>query len=217
VELTADLDACLREFAGSESVEVLENGARVATFNGLSWELRGAPAKPLLRLWSDQYDLTRRVLGIADHSEQRLALAIERFGRMKPGRLEFVRVEYTRSVRDVSREEFCGRLTRILSEQFPDECVESLTIASDLEHSLSGNFARGLLRRGSAQWAVLAVPLGQTTETVENSLTFGLLWLDRARQVVKRGFVEGLRLIIPKGTAGGVAHLALALRPQMSV
>ena len=91
--LTTDLEASLRELASSEAVEVRENGARVATFSALSWELRGAPAKPLLRLWSEQHNLTRQVLAIADHSDERLALAVERFGRLKPGRLEFVRVE----------------------------------------------------------------------------------------------------------------------------
>jgi hypothetical protein len=59
------VDACMRALAASESVEVRENGARVATFNALSWEPRGAPAKPLLRLWSEQHNLMRRVLSIA--------------------------------------------------------------------------------------------------------------------------------------------------------
>jgi hypothetical protein len=217
VELTADLEACLRELAASESIEVRENGARVATFSALSWELRGAPAKPLLRLWSEQYNFTRRVLAIADHSDQGLALAVERFGRLKPGRLEFVRVDFARSARDISREEFCARLSRILAEQFPDESVESLTIASDLEHSLSRSYARGLLRNGSSNWAVLAVPHGETAEPAENSLTFGLLWLDRARQIVRRGFVAGLRLIVPKGASGAVAHHVRALRPQVNI
>ena len=99
----------------------------MATFRALSWELRGAPAKPLLRLWSEQHNLTRLVLAIADHSDERLALAVERFGRLKLGRLEFVRVDFA-APRDVSREEFCARLGRFLSEQFPDESVESLTI-----------------------------------------------------------------------------------------
>jgi hypothetical protein len=62
---------------------------------------------------------------------------VERFARLKPGRLEFVRVDFARSSRDVSREEFCARLGRILSEQFPDEYLESLTIGPDLEPSLS--------------------------------------------------------------------------------
>jgi hypothetical protein len=216
VELAADLDACLRSLAASESVEVRENGARVATFNALSWELRGAPAKPLLRLWSEQYNLTRRVLAIADHSDEHLSLAVERFGRLKPGRLEFVRVDFARSDRDISREEFCARLGRILSEQFPDECVESLTIGADLEHSLSRNYARVILRSGSSRWAVLAVPFGETSDPAENSLTFGLLWLDRVRQVVRRGFVAGLRLIVPKGASAPIAHLTRGLRLQTS-
>jgi hypothetical protein len=71
-------------------VEVRENRTRVATFSALSGERRGTPAKPLLRLWPDQHNLTRRVLAIADHSEQPLALAAERFGRLKPSRLESV-------------------------------------------------------------------------------------------------------------------------------
>ena len=215
--LTTDLEASLRELASSEAVEVRENGARVATFSALSWELRGTPAKPLLRLWSEQHNLTRRVLAIADHSDERLALAVERFGRLKPGRLEFVRVDFARSPRDVSREEFCARLGRILSEQFPDESVESLTIGSDLEHSLSRSYARGLLKAGASHWAVLAVPHGDATEPPENSLTFGLLWLDRAKATVRRGFVAGLRLIVPKGASPVIAHHALVLHPQITI
>jgi hypothetical protein len=87
---------------------------------------------------------------------------VERFGRLKPGRLEFVRDDFARSNRDISREEFCARRGRILSEQFPDECLESLTVAPDLEYSLSRNHARGMLRSGSSHWAVLAVPFGET-------------------------------------------------------
>jgi hypothetical protein len=216
VALTTDLEASLRELASSEAVEVRENGARVATFSALSWELRGAPAKPLLRLWSEQHNLTRQVLAIADHSDERLALAVERFGRLKPGRLEFVRMDFTRSPKDLSREEFCAQLGRILSEQFPDESVESLTIGSDLEHSLSRSYARGLLKAGSSHWAVLAAPHGEA-EPAENSLTFGLLWLDRAKATVRRGFIAGLRLIVPKGACPVIAHQAHVLHPQITI
>jgi hypothetical protein len=198
-------------------VEVRENGTRVAPFAGLSWEVRGAADKPLLHLWSEQCNLTRRVLAITDHSEQRLALAVERFGRHKPDRLEFVRVEFDRSARDLSREEFCARLRRILSEQFPDDTLESLTIASDLEHSISGSYARGVLRRGSVYWAMLGVPDCESTDTAENSLTFGLLWLERARQSWRRGAITGLRLILPKGASRAVAHRCRALHPQLAV
>jgi len=217
VEFAAELRASLQEFTGSGAIEVRENGARVASFSGMSWEVRGSSEKPLLHLWSEQFNLTRRVLAITDHSEQRLALAVERFGRTKPDRLEFIRREFERAAREMSREEYRDRLNRLLAEQFPDETVESLAASADLEHSLSGNYIRGLLRRGSAYFAVLAVPQGESSDTVDNSLTFALLWQEHARHSSHRGTVAGLRLILPKNTSSIVAHRLKALDPQMTL
>src|SRR5713226_6076020 len=177
MEFAAELQASLQEFTASGIVEVRENGGCVASFSGMCWEVRGNGEKPLLHLWSEQFNLTRRVLAITDHSEHRLALAVERFGRSKPDRLEFIRREFEREAHAVSREEFRDRLSHLLAEQFPDETLESLTVSQDLEHSFSGNYARGILRRGSSYIAVLAVPTGESTDTADNSLTFGLLWL----------------------------------------
>lgn len=217
MELAAELEAGLREIAAASSVEVRENGSRVAPLGGLSWEVRGAPGKPLLHLWSRQYNLTRRVLAITDHSEQRLALAVERFGRSRPDRLEFVRTEFDRSARELCREEFRQRLGRILAERFPDETLESLTISADVEHSLSGNYARGVLRKGSAHWAVLAVPDGEPPQATENSLTFALLWLDRVGQSNRRGCIAGLRLILPRGASRTVVYRVQALHSKLEL
>src|ERR1700680_4652661 len=92
MELAAELEATLREFAAAAPVEGRENGGRVAPLAGLSWEVRGAAEKPLLHLWSAEYNVTRRVLAITDYSEQRLILAVERFGRSQPDWLKFVRL-----------------------------------------------------------------------------------------------------------------------------
>ena len=81
MEFAAELQASLREFTACGVVEVRENGGRVAPFSGMSWEVRGKGEKPLLDLWSDQLNLTRRVLAITDRSEQRLALAVESWRR----------------------------------------------------------------------------------------------------------------------------------------
>jgi hypothetical protein len=215
MELAVELEASLREFAAGGPVEVRENGGRLAPLSVLSWEIRGAGERPLLHLWSDQYNLTRRILGITDHSEQRLALAVERFGRSKPDRIEFVRMEFERSARELSRAEFCERLRHILAAQFPDESVESLTIAPDLEHTLSGSYARGVLRRGSSYAAFLAVAEGESAEAVDNALTFGLLWLDRLRQSNCRGTVSELRLIVPRKAGSRVAQLLAGLNSSV--
>src|SRR5260370_37032112 len=121
MELAAELQASLREFATSGVIEVRENGGCVAPCAGMSWEVRGEDEKPLLHLWSEQFNLTRRVLAITDHSERRLALAVERFGRSKPDRLEFIRREFERGARELSREEFRDRLAHLLARQFPAE------------------------------------------------------------------------------------------------
>jgi len=217
VEFAAELQASLQEFTASGIVEVRENGGCVASLSGMSWEVRGNVEKPLLHLWSEQFNLTRRVLAITDHSEQRLALAVERFGRAKPDRLEFIRREFERGSRELSREEFRDRLSHLLAEQFPDETLESLVTSPDLEHSLSGNYARGLFRRGSAHVAVLAVPAGESSDATDNSLTFALIWLRRVRESNLRGAITGVRIILPKNACGTVAHRLAALDPQLPV
>src|ERR1700741_2882700 len=95
--LAADLESVLREFAAARPAELRDNGARVAPLSPLSWEVRGNSEKPLLHLWSENHNLTRRALAITDHSEQRLAPAVECFGRNEPDRLEFLRTEFERS------------------------------------------------------------------------------------------------------------------------
>src|SRR5260370_7576097 len=97
---------------------------------GLSWEVRGAAEKPLLHLWSAEYNLTRRVLAITDHSEQRLILAVERFGRSKPDKLEFVRMKFDRSPRDLTRQAFSLLLRPTPAYHFPHHVVYSLLIST---------------------------------------------------------------------------------------
>jgi hypothetical protein len=218
VPFASELEASLREFSASGMVELRENGGRPAALEGLSWQIRGTPEQPLLHIWSDSFNVTRRVLAITDHAEQRLALSVERFGRLKPDRLEFVRKDFQRQAREVSRQEFCERLRGVLAQQFPDESVDSLVTSEDLEHSLPGNYARGLLHRESAYSAVLGVGPGESPDAIAKSLAYGLLWIERARGMSGvRGSVGGLRLILPANSARSVAHFCGALGRNLRV
>jgi len=217
MELAEDLKACLSRFDEATPVEVRENGDRVATIAPFSWELRGAGEKPLLSVRSEQYNVTHRILGIAANDDGRLALSFERFGKSRPGRLEFLRVEFVRTAKEVARKDFCLRLARVLSERFPDEILESLTIAPDLEHSFADNYARGILGSGDKCWALLAVPDCEPVSTSENSLTFGLLWLARVRETSRKGYVAGLRLIVAKGARATLAHLGKAVSSSIEL
>src|SRR5579863_3748815 len=220
--LTADIEARLRKFDTATSVEVRENGVRVATIDRtidtFSWELRGTATKPVLSVHSDQFNITHRIVAIFAESEGHVALSFERFGKSRPGRIEFRRIDFTRPAREITREEFRQRLARILGERFPDEMLESsLVTGADLEHSLSGNYARGVLRGRSGRWALLAVPDSELPATSANSLTFGLLWLAHVREMSREGYVVGLKLIVAKGTGKKLVHLAKALSGSIAL
>jgi hypothetical protein len=88
--------------------------------------------KPLLHLWSENCNVTRCVVAITGNSQDHLALAVKRFGRTKPERMEIVRLEYVPAARDLYREAYCEQLRRILAEQFPDETLEKISAAQDL-------------------------------------------------------------------------------------
>lgn len=217
MDLAEDLRASLNEILVRGTIEIRESGSRVTSASPLSWEVRGSAEKPLLHLWSENCNVTRRVLAITHNAENRLALAVERFGRLKPERMELVRLEFARGEKEVSREGFCERLRRILAEQFPDETLEKISIAPDLEHSLSRVYVRGILRRGSTCIAFLGVPEGESPDALESSLTFGLLWLERARQTAKRASLATLRLIVPQGKSGALANRLRAMDNRLAI
>jgi hypothetical protein len=63
--LAADWESALREFAAAGPAELRDNGARVAPLSTLSGK---CAAIPLLHLWSENHNLTRRVPAITDQT-----------------------------------------------------------------------------------------------------------------------------------------------------
>jgi hypothetical protein len=217
MDLGAELRASLETFFASGGLEVLETDGRITPLPPVSWEVRGAPEKPLLHLWAENCNLTRRVLAITEQSSEKIALAVERFGRSKPEKLDLVRIDFQRSFKKISREAFCEQLRRILAEQFTDETVEKLSVSSDLEHSLSQIYVRGISRKGSTRCAFLAVARGETPDAIESSLTYALLWLQRSLESSAKLRVSFLRLILPAGTAASLSGRLSVLSPQLAI
>src|SRR6202046_1435104 len=89
------------------------------------------------------------------------------------GGLDLWRADSPRSAGRITREEFRSRLRRILSENFPDAIIESLTAAPDLEHSFSGLYVRGRMHEGSRGWAFLAVSPNESAAAIEGILEIG--------------------------------------------
>ena len=210
----AELDRALGEMAASGSVQVREDGEWLAELAGLHCELRRQGKNSLVHLWSDERNLTRRVLRMKEHSENQIILEVQRFGRAKPSRLEFLRKDSRRSPERITREQFRARFRRLLAERFPDAVVESLTAAPDLEHSFSGLYVRGQMHEGSRAWALMAVSASEDAAAIEGILAFGLLWLDWTRGHADRRAVEGLRLFVPEGASRSLRERVLALSPS---
>jgi DNA-binding transcriptional ArsR family regulator len=177
----AALDRALSELAASGSVEVREDGEWLAELATLHFELRVEHKNPLVHLWSDERNLNRRVLRVRENAGDRIVLEVQRFGRAKPGRLEFLRTDSPRAAGRITREQFRARCARILAEKFPDAVVDSLTAAPDLENSFSGSYVRGIMHEGSHAWALLAAAPSEDAATVENILAIGILWVDWTR------------------------------------
>ncbi len=206
-----EITRALEEMTASGNAEVHEDGEWLAELAGLHCEIHRAGKHPLVHLWSDEKNLTRRLLAIKESSPDRIILEVQRFGRPRPGRLEFRCADSPRMLGRVSREQFRARLRRMLAEQFPDSSIDSLTAAPDLEHSFSGLYVRGRMHEGVHEWAFLAVSSAESAAAVDGILAFGILWLDWVRGHASRRAIEGLRLFVPQGTSLSLCERSLAL------
>ena len=156
----------------------------------------------------------RRVLD-AEVKTTTLRLQVQRMGQNRPTRLDFCRDRDQRSpaARRAARVAYEPRLRRALERNFPEWTVVRLTTSVDLEHSFGPAYLRGWLRQGQRALAIVGVNDQETQSTVDGALTCGILWLDACRLAQReRRVVEGLAMIVPKGTADAdpAAHGASA-------
>lgn len=138
--------------------------------------MAAAPARDgvLLHLWSNDRNVVRRIVRIVANEPGRLALDAIRFGRARAMRLELVYQAEQQAADNATRQDFPGRFCELVGQQFPDEKITSLTNSPDLKHSLSGNYARGVLESGTSAWAVLGAAPGESAATYDALLSSAL-------------------------------------------
>jgi hypothetical protein len=200
--------AALRERG---QVEVREDGELLAGLVNPEHELREQGGRLLLSLWSGDATLVRRIEAVIEQSEERIELAVQKFGKTRPGRLELRSREAPLDPGRLTREQFRARFRELLAGEFPDEDILSLTTAPDLKRSLSGNYARGVQARGREARAVVGVPPTESAASTDAALACALLWLDWARERNPKKHVAGLRLFLPEGRSAVTCHRLQAL------
>jgi hypothetical protein len=166
----------------------------------------------ILHAWSDGGNIVRRVTAVVAETRGKLELRARLFGG---GELTLALVDAARKGGSLRRAagpaQFREMLRRMLERDFREWKIEQLTTAPDLEHSLSGLYARGVMRHGSQAWAFLGAPAEIGSAACDQILTFGLIWLDRVWRRERQGVIAGLQIFLPHGhtraTANRLAHL----------
>lgn len=203
----------LSEFlADAPGMMVLEDGEPFFDFPGARYSITADRGRCLLHLWSEERNAVRRVLEAKLRGDA-LLLSVQRFGQSKPSTLEICRAHDRRSpaAGRAARAAYRQLLRRVLERHFPDLRVAQLVSSTDLEHSFSSVYVRGLLARGNAASAVLGVNAQESPAAIDRALTVALLWLDYCRRRETRRLVGGLKLFLPAGASSLVrermAHL----------
>ncbi len=201
---------------GARAAVVVEDCAIVFDLAESKYSISGEYNKCLLHLWSHERNIVRRVLD-AEMKATTLRLQVQRMGQNRPTRLDFCRDRDQRSLaaRRASRRAYEPRLRRALEKHLPEWTVVRLTTSIDLEHSFGPACLRGWLRQGQRALAVVGVNDQETQATVDGALTCGILWLEACRLAQReRRVVEGLALIVPKGTAALTRQRMAHLHPS---
>jgi len=213
------LGKTLTEFLdGSRAAVVVEDGAVVFDLAQSRYSISGEYNKCLLQLWSSERNIVRRVLD-AEVKGATLRLQVQRMGQSRPTRLDICRDRDQRSpaARRAARIAYEPHLRRVLERNFPGWSVVRLTTGMDLERSFGPAYLRGSMRQGQRALAVVGVNDQETQATVDGALTCGLLWLQECRMAQReRRIVEGLVLVVPKGSATLTAQRMAQLHPTIA-
>src|SRR5689334_21401947 len=127
MELGTSLQQALDNVVAAGRVEVRENGTWLASLDNFRYEIRSHNEEALLHLWSPQGNQFCRVIRIVKEEPAQLVVEVQRFGRARPAKLEFIAVRKDPASVRLTREQFRARFRCFLCNQFPDETVVSLS------------------------------------------------------------------------------------------
>ncbi len=202
----------LEEFlAAHPHAAIVEDGRLLFDLRLARCSITAEHGRCLLHLWSEERNLVRTVAAVEPRRET-LRIETRRFGQTKPQTLTLVPDPDCRTptARDTARKRYQRALEQALAAAFPDWKVESFRSAMDMENSFGPAYARGVLSRGRAGWAVIGVGPEEPPAVVEGVLTLGILWLAYCREHGDgRRVFHGLRVVMPRGCAA-VAQVRMA-------
>ncbi|HEY0786920.1 MAG TPA: hypothetical protein VGD62_13715 [Acidobacteriaceae bacterium] len=215
----AALAAALEEFLTLHpKAAVVEEGAVLFEMAQTRFSVQTSSGRCVLQLWSEQRNLVRTVLSLEERKDA-LRIEVQRFGQARPQVLRLVadRDQRTPSARAAVRTRYLQLLQRVLHRCFTDWKQGELYASADLEHSFGPACVRGLLERGQAAWAVVAINADETPSSVDGMATVAVLWLEHCRERSGgRRLVEGVKVIVPVGMGATVRARMAWLNPAVA-
>ena len=105
-----------------------------------------------------------------------LRLSAQRLGQTRASKLEICRDRDRRSPseRRTVRALHRRKLERVIGRTFPEWKLKQLSSSMDLGRSFGPIYARGLLTKGQAAFALLGVNQHETQASIDAALTFGM-------------------------------------------
>jgi len=203
-QTSAHIVAAIESFLTEHpSAAILEDGKVLFDLRSAKHTLSTDHDRCTLHLWSDERNMVRRILSATLRADT-LRLSTQRFGQTQPKLLELVasRDRRTPTTRDNARTQYQRIFERVLQREFPDWKPDGFRTAMDLEKSFGPAYLRGSLLKGTQAWAIIGVNESESSITIDGILTLGILWLQACReQASGRRLYQGLKLILPRGTA----------------
>ena len=180
-----------------------EPGREVLDLSSSHYSLSTQYNKLLWHVWNDETNLVRQITEIRKETPGRMELRFQKFGKGPPGTLVLSdsRAAPEQMARRSQRIRYAQMLRRILGQLFPEWKVEELSVEPGREHSVSGRYARAVLRRGQQAWAVIGSGEQQDASAADGILTYGLIWLDWLRRREPERVVTGLRIFVAANRA----------------
>lgn len=188
-------------FAAYPRATVREDGHALFDMAAAHYSVTTQQDRCLLHLWSDERNLVRTVSGLKVRKDS-LRVETRRLGQASPQALDLManRERRTPDSRESARGRYLRLLDRVLTREFPDWKIARMRASADLENSFGPAYARGMLVKGAAAWAVIGVGAAEPQSTIDGALTLGVLWLDWCREHGGgRRLFEGLKVVVPAG------------------
>lgn len=213
---SAELRGIVERFvAGAEEPAVLDPGEQPLALTAGQWSLAEWNGRLTFQAWDAERNLVRRISALKEQCRNSITLRTERFPKTE-GELQIADLAAPLGLelrRRTTRAAFRERFQLMLARQFPDWRLENLTVETNLEHSLSGVYARAFLRQGSYGMAAIGAP--PEMPDCAGVLSFGLVWLDYLRRRELRCMIRVLNIHAPVTRLTDVAARAQWLNPAV--